>query len=288
MMNMRTITAVFDSRAEAERAETRLRELGVPASDLRVMGPKTGAPEAGIEQSAGDGGQKGLWESIRDFFVPDEDRYGYEESLRRGGYLLTARVAEDRAEQAIGILEASNPVDLDRREEEWRAQGWSGPQAAPEEGTSDAYASENRTGVARGAEPSSEERIPVVEERMRVGKRVVDRGGVRVRSYVVEEPVHEQVALRDERVDIERRPVNQPVTSAADADALLKERDIEVSETGEEAVIGKEAVVKEELAVRKSADERIEEIDDTVRHTEVQVDDARRRGRKDRTDRPRP
>jgi hypothetical protein len=34
---------------------------------------------------------------------------------------------------------------------------------------------------------------------------------VRVRSYVVETPVEEQVTLQQERVHVERRPVDRPV-----------------------------------------------------------------------------
>lgn len=118
-----------------------------------------------------------------------------------------------------------------------------------------------------------ETRIPIVEEHIRVGKREVERGGVRVETHVVETPVHEEVTLRQERVDIERRPVNEPVR---DAERLFEERSFEISERGEEAVVGKEAVVKEELVVRKDEQERIERIDDTVRRTVVDVDDARR------------
>ena len=68
------------------------------------------------------------------------------------------------------------------------------------------------------------EKIDVVEEELVVGKREVNRGGVRVRSYVREVPVHEQVRLREEHVEIERRPVDRPVT---DADRLFQERTIE-------------------------------------------------------------
>jgi uncharacterized protein (TIGR02271 family) len=110
-------------------------------------------------------------------------------------------------------------------------------------------------------------------ERLRVGKREVDRGGVRVRSYVVEEPVHEDVALRNERVEVERRPASGRA-SASGAD-LFKEQTIEVSERAEEAVVSKEAVVTGEVVVRKTADERTQSIDETVRRTEVDVEDTR-------------
>jgi stress response protein YsnF len=53
----------------------------------------------------------------------------------------------------------------------------------------------------------AEDAIPVIEERLLIGKREVNRGSVRVRSYIVEEPVREPVQLREERVEVERRPV---------------------------------------------------------------------------------
>jgi len=113
--------------------------------------------------------------------------------------------------------------------------------------------------------------IPVVEEELAVGKREVERGAIRVRSRVVEQPVHEQVRLREEHVEVERRPVNKPVENP---EALLREGEVEISETAEEAVIGKRAVVKEEVVVRKDVDERIEHVDDTLRRTEVEVERA--------------
>jgi uncharacterized protein (TIGR02271 family) len=115
-----------------------------------------------------------------------------------------------------------------------------------------------------------EQHIPLVEEELRVGKREVSRGGARVRSYVTETPVHEQVRLRNEHIDIERRAVDQPL-SAADADAF-RERSIEVTATGEEAVVAKNTRVVEEVVVSKTADERIEDVADTVRRTEVDID----------------
>jgi stress response protein YsnF len=85
--------------------------------------------------------------------------------------------------------------------------------------------------------------------------------------------LHEEVRLREERVEIERRPVNEVLSATrANTDDLLTERTVEMRETGEEAVVDKQARVKEELVVRKRADERVERIDDSVRHTEVDVD----------------
>jgi stress response protein YsnF len=50
-----------------------------------------------------------------------------------------------------------------------------------------------------------------------------------------------------------------------------------MTETAEEAVIAKEARVREELVVRKTAEERTESIDETIRTTEVEVEEGAQR-----------
>jgi uncharacterized protein (TIGR02271 family) len=260
-MMMRKITAVYDSKTDAQAARDRLLELGLPQEHMEILDQDApGYSSASAEH-------KGLWASIKEMFIPDDDRRAFEESIRRGGYLLVASVEAEHAEEALEALEGSNAVDLERRQEQWRAEGWTGQDtsvASPTAGATDPSKSN-----------PGEQTIPIVEERLRVGKREVDQGRVRVRSFVVEEPVHEEVRLRGERVDIERRPVNQPTGATGDAAGLLRERTVELQETAEEAVVAKEAIVTEELHIRKRGEERVEQIDDTVRRTEVEVDDSR-------------
>ena len=112
--------------------------------------------------------------------------------------------------------------------------------------------------------------IPVVQEQLKVGKREVQRGGVRVFSRVVETPVNESIGLREEHVNVQRRAVDEPV-SMADATAF-KEQSIEMRETAEEAVVEKSARVVEEVMVNKEVTQREQQIHDTVRHTEVEVE----------------
>ena len=59
------------------------------------------------------------------------------------------------------------------------------------------------------------------------------------------------------------------------ADDLMQERTVEVTETAEQAVVGKEARVTEQVVVGKDTRERVESIDDTVRRTKVEVEDGR-------------
>jgi uncharacterized protein (TIGR02271 family) len=276
-MTTRTITAIYDSATDANQARQRLVQTGLAEDDVRIVSQNLTRSDVSSDTSNDD---KSMWESIKDFFVgDDDDRSVYSEGVRRGGYLLTARVDDRYSDEALTQLEQSNAVDLDARAEQWRTEGWTGVGAQSGDTASvdttsvsaESISTGNRAGAAVRAD--EEQAIPIVREQLRVGKREVDRGSVRVRSYIVEEPIHEDVTLREERVEVERRPVVDREANAADA-TLLREQTIEVSERGEAVVVAKDAVVTEEVVVRKTADERVESVDETVRHTEVDVDDT--------------
>ena len=273
----RTITAMFDSRAEAEAARDQLSAARVGSDNVQIIDQGSSAHRGGSEG-------RGFWASVKEAFMPDEDRYAYEEGMRRGGYLLCARVEENEADRAVDILEQSGSVDFDERQQGWRNEGWQ-PYAGS--GTSTGFGTDaEMSGRSDNYETRSEgrtveeERIPIVEEQFLVGKREVNRGGARVRSYIRETPVHEQVNLREEHVSVERRPVDQRIEASdnlADSD-LLRERNIEMTETQEVPIVSKEARVREELVVKKTAEERAEDVEGTVRRTEVEVDEGSRRG----------
>jgi len=119
-------------------------------------------------------------------------------------------------------------------------------------------------------EQAGEVKIPVVEEELRVGKREVESGGVRVNTHIQETPVNEQVTLREETVDVHRRPVDRAVS---DADLTnFQEGTFEVRERAEEAIVDKQARVVEEVHIKKNVEQHTENIQDTVRRTDVDVE----------------
>ncbi|MDT0576728.1 DUF2382 domain-containing protein [Croceicoccus sp. F390] len=142
------------------------------------------------------------------------------------------------------------------------------------------YGEAARAHAETGGAAVVEEVVPVVEERVVVGKRVADTGKtINVRTRVVGETVAKDVHLRDETVSVDRRPVNRAV-SGAEAEALLKGGSVSMTERDEEVVIGKETVVTDEVVVKKTAADRVEHVEEEVRKTEVDVDvtkDGRRR-----------
>lgn len=122
-----------------------------------------------------------------------------------------------------------------------------------------------------------EEVVPVVEERVAIGKRVADHGReIRVSTHVETERVSEDVHLRDEDVSVSKRSVDRRI-SAEDAEALLQGNTVTMTERDEEAVVAKDAVVTDEVVVQKTAGERVEPIEETVRKTKVDVEDDKRR-----------
>jgi uncharacterized protein (TIGR02271 family) len=112
--------------------------------------------------------------------------------------------------------------------------------------------------------------LPVIEERLEVGKREVERGGVRVERRVTETPVEEDVRLRDERVRVER--MDTDYTFHGNESDAFKEAMIEIRESHEELVVNKKARVVEEVHIGKEVEEHTETVRETLRRSDVEVE----------------
>ncbi|WP_430246363.1 YsnF/AvaK domain-containing protein [Neorhizobium sp. DAR64861/K0K2] len=263
-----TITAFFDDRSEADRAIERLSEAGIPRSAIKMIAD-------GGETTTTTHESKGFWAALGEFFLADDDRNTYAEGIRRGGFLVTVSgYPFDLHDRALDILDDEGSIDIDERSKAWEFEGWS------RTGSTEAYAASSYdrtsgTATSTAIDADNEEVIPVIEEELRVGKRDVNNGRVRVRSYVTETPVSGSVSLRDENVEITRRTVDRPLNGNEDA---FVDRTIEAEEHREEAVISKEARVVEEISLKKTAQQRQETVSDSVRKTEVEVEDDRTGG----------
>lgn len=115
----RVITAFFDTAGSADRAEKDLIDAGIPGRHITKSG-------SGVTETAEPVEHRGFWESLKDLFLPDEDRYSYAEGLRRGGYLLRVETDEANYTRVADILDTDGAIDMDRREDEWRTSGWTG------------------------------------------------------------------------------------------------------------------------------------------------------------------
>jgi stress response protein YsnF len=217
--------------------------------------------------------------------VPEEEARVYEEGVKRGGTLVTLKAEDARAQAAADIMNRHGAVDIKQRATQW-GQGQPAAAAAPYGTTTAGSTATTRSKTMQGNQHTSEQtnyqqqqanrkageeiRVPVVEEELRVGKREVETGGVRVEQKVTEKPVREQVELHEEKVNVQRRPTDRPAT-AADLRSQPGEQSFEVRETREEAVVQKGARVVEEIVVSKEERDRTQTIEDKVRRKDVEV-----------------
>jgi uncharacterized protein (TIGR02271 family) len=254
-----TLAGVFDDYDGAERAREQLAGAGFRLEAMQVT-PERSAWGTGDSTYGGRakeaGGLRGFFASL--FGSDEESPDHYSEAVRRGSVVLTLEVTDDdEIERATPILEQAGAIDVDERIERWKAAGYTGYDEQAKPLTRDEIARDRET-------------LQVVQEDLKVGKREVQRGVVRVHQRITETPVQEQVTLNEERAVVERRPVDRPAT-AADL-AAFKEGEMEIRETREEPVVSKTARVVEEVTIGKQADTRTETVSDTVRRTDVDVE----------------
>ena len=306
-MNEETIVAVYDTAAHAEAVIRDLEGAGVPASAISRHAASA-ETTTGVEPSTSRR-EPGFWESIFGG-EPDHDTAVYDRSLEGGSQVVTVRVPDEQVDNVVSILERHDPVDMDERAKGYglttpglttstthealgttpaagAAAGYGlggagsatttpgGALGTPQTSTAGAAA-----GVAGRKNLSADdtEKLQLAEEQLTVGKRLVNRGTTRIRRFVVETPVQEDVSLHSERVSVDRRPVTG---DARVTDPDFTEKTVEVAETDEEAIVGKTARVREEVVVRKDAADRVETVRDTVRRQDVEItkDGAVDRGR---------
>jgi uncharacterized protein (TIGR02271 family) len=283
----KTLVALYDTVPEAERVVQELMADGFARSDIHLALNDTMSRATQGSTVQGDAAYAGatLLATLTDLGVPADEAHAYAEGVRRGGVLVVVESGDDQAERGMAILQRLHPVNMHERTAQWRQAGWTGAAATTSTATpASSAATPTRSAQAparaetRGADQAATPRrvegqeevtIPVVEEDLTVGTREVERGHVRIYSRVTERPVEEAVRLREERVTVERRPVDRPATEADLAAA--QQEGIELTETAEEPVVTRRARVVEEVVVQKEETERTETVRGTERHTEVEV-----------------
>jgi uncharacterized protein YjbJ (UPF0337 family) len=174
----RTITALFDDRGDANAAQERLRQSQVDADHIRIHDKQSeGFHETGHSTHE----HRGIWASIKNAFLPDNDRHTYEEGVRRGGYLLTVDVEDDAVAEAVRVLEDANTVDIDERAEGWRSSGWQYPASGATVGAAASGATSE--GAVGRADPASEYDVDSATLSSGYASRDLDRSSSRVRTY---------------------------------------------------------------------------------------------------------
>jgi hypothetical protein len=182
-MTTRTVTGLFASYDEAERAVRDIETSGIPHSDISIVANNSdqrytlageGGPSKAVKGAEGGatfggvvGGGTGLLAGLGFLALPgvgpviaagwlvatavgavagaalggaaggivgsltragvnENHAHVYAEGVRRGGTLVTARVAEDRADAVESIMAKHQSIDPDARGLAYRTDGWKG------------------------------------------------------------------------------------------------------------------------------------------------------------------
>jgi uncharacterized protein (TIGR02271 family) len=262
---MEHIVAIFETNSAADAAARDLESGGISASAIRrYQQEKTDASYSTETRTHGGGfwawllGEEDGIDAKRSIYPRDHEIY--ERGVTAGNAVLSVTVLDEaEAHRATTIIDAHHPLQIDDNGLVADTSVRPMTNVAPQVASSSALL----TGASTG-----EQVIPLKEEQVEIGKRMVDHGVTRVRRYVVEKPIERDVTLHGERVTIERR---QPVAGVGAQGGAFEERTVEVRETEEVPVIEKTSRVVEEVSIRKEATERTETVRDTVRREEVEV-----------------
>jgi stress response protein YsnF len=260
-----TVVGIFDNASEAEQAVERLTNKGFTRDMIDVTNHGVSGSS---NVSTHDNEESGISKFFKSLFSSDDDRDKYIHVARRSNSIVTVYAqTADQAEEAADILDDCGAVDVDEKAATY------GTTARTNDDTTGVTTRDTSTDEFRDRRDVSTDettKIPIIEESLEVGKREVLTGGRRLRSRIIEKPVEEVLRLREENVRVERTSVDRAATSE-DLDNF-KERDIEVIERAEVPVVTKEARVVEEVSLGKEVTERTETVSDTVRKTEVDVE----------------
>ena len=239
----------------------------------------TTAAGAGIGAASG-----GLIGALVGLGIPEEHAHYYAEGIKRGGTLVTVGASEANYASAVEIMRDNGAVDINQRGAYYKSQGFDkfehndihthedvhAGRSNYDSSAHDRYTREHVDADRKGfAEAKAGGKLQEVEEQVHIGKEKVNTGGVRIYKRVTEKPVHQDVELREEHVDVQRRKVDRPADVDADA---FKEGEVTLTETAERAVVSKDARVKEEVVVGKDVEVHTEGVDETVRETDIEVE----------------
>lgn len=276
-----TVVGIFEDSRSAQNAFERLTSDGFTMQEVDIT-DQSNVDRQSNDLSKRDHSNDDFGDRVSRFFKnlfdDEEDAEKFTSAARTGTVVSVYADSMEKAQRAADILDSEGAINVNERfggDQQTLRQGSMSEDGSNSRASRGVMAENEDTVSARQGfmsedRGSSNRSIPVIEEEMNVGKRQVETGGMRVRSRIIDRPVEENLRLREERVTLERTPVNRPATESDLS--TFRDGEIEVRERAEVPVVNKQARVVEEINVRKDVQERDEVVRDTVRKTEVEVD----------------
>jgi uncharacterized protein (TIGR02271 family) len=265
-MAYETLVAAFDTPEHATAAVNALKAGGFHEDDISVF---DNARLAVVGKSTTVPKPAGLW---RRLFGQDLNKYEatvYGDTVNEGGTVVSVRVPEDQVAQAGGILDLHRPIDVHDRAVTTGAAPAAHVEAAAKAITAKPLAAEQDVAVTPKLAEVHSDTLRLAEEQLEVGKKMVETGRTRVRRFTTERDVSQDVTLHEEHAEVLRTALSKP---AEPKEIDWADREIEVVETAEQALVSKTARVVEEVSLRKKGDEHVETIHEKLRRQQAEIE----------------
>jgi uncharacterized protein (TIGR02271 family) len=255
------IVAVFDTTEHAKAAVNALKAGGFHDEDISIIDQSRLAAGKGSTDAT-------LWHRLFGGNLHQHEAKVYGDVVRSGGTVLTLRVLDSEVAHATGILDIHRPVNVHDRAVTTGIAAPAHVDAAAKAIAAVPLLSEQKVAVSPKLAKAHDEVLRLAEEHLEVGKEMVETGRARVRRFVTEKEVTQDVSLHEEHAEVLRRALNEPMA----LDAIdWSDNEIEVVETAEHALAKKTARLVEEISLKKIGSDHVETIREKLRRQEAEV-----------------
>src|SRR5262245_14297879 len=207
-MAYETIVAVFDSRAHADAAVKALRAGGFADADISIFDEERLA--AGKKAVAAGAKHAGLWHRLFGHDIHQHEAAIYSQTIERGGVVVAARVPENEVAHGVAILDLHRPVNVHDRAVTHGVAEPAHVAAVEKKIEKMPLAKTQQVAVPQTVAQEHGDVLQLAEEQLQVGKKMVESGRTRVRRFVTERPVTENVTLHEEHTEVLRRAIDDP------------------------------------------------------------------------------
>jgi uncharacterized protein (TIGR02271 family) len=273
-MAYETIVAVFDTAAHAEAAVKALKAGGFANADISIFDENRLA--SGKNAIAAGVREAGLWHRLFGDDIHKHEAAIYNQAVKEGGVVVSARVLDSEVAHAVAILDLHRPVDVHDRAVTSGISPAAHVEAVEKKIDAMPLTAVQQVAVSPKLAEAHGGVLRLAEEQLQVGKKLVESGRTRVRRFVTERPVTANVTLHEEHAELLRKAVTDPKYFG---EIDWADKEIEVVETAEHALVNKTARIVEEVSLKKIGSEHVETINDKLRRQQVEIEKVGADGR---------
>jgi len=266
-MAYETLVAVYDTPPHADAAVKALKAAGFDESDISMF--DSARLKAGRTSLSPGVKEAGLWHRLFGTDVHEHEANIYGQTVEDGGVVISVRVPESEVAHASAVLNIHRPVDVHDRAVTSGIAPAAHVEAVEKKLTALPLADEQQVAVSPKLAAAQPDVLRLAEEHLEVGKEMHETGRTRVRRFVTEREVAQDVTLHEEHAEVLRKAVSDP-TFVGEID--WADGTIEIIETAEHALVNKTARVVEEVGLKKIGSDHVETIRDKLRRQQVEIE----------------